>query len=232
LQTGRGESGGIIDRMKKIVVLVSGRGSNMIALLDACARDACGERRWNAQVTAVVSDRAEAPACGLARERGVPLEVVSARAFSDRSSFDHALGERLSALDPDLVVLAGFMRILSPELVSRYQHRMLNIHPSLLPAFAGLHTHRRALASGTRIHGATVHYVSADLDAGPIIAQAALPVRDDEDETGLAARVLAAEHRILPRAVGWHLEGRLRVEGARVRLDSPRPDEEQWVWVP
>jgi phosphoribosylglycinamide formyltransferase-1 len=225
-------AGGIIRGMKKIVVLVSGRGSNMVALLDACARDASGERRWKAHITAVVSDRADAPACQVAQARGVRAVVVPAREFPDRSAFNWTLAERLAELEPDLVVLAGFMRILPPELVARYELRMLNIHPSLLPAFPGLHTHRRALESGAQVHGATVHYVSAELDAGPIILQAAVPVRCDDDEAGLAARVLTAEHRILPTAVGWHLEGRLRVEGSRVRLASPDAQERQLLWLP
>lgn len=218
--------------MRKIVVLVSGRGSNMVALFDACARDASGERRWKANITAVLSDRADAPACRIAQSRGVPAVTVPAREFPDRSAFNQALGERLAALEPDLVVLAGFMRILPPELVARFELRMINIHPSLLPAFTGLHTHRRALESGAHVHGATVHYVSAELDAGPIIVQAALPVRCGDDEAALAARVLAAEHRILPMAVGWHLEGRLHVEGTRVRLESPGAGEQQLLWLP
>jgi phosphoribosylglycinamide formyltransferase-1 len=130
-----------------------------------------------------------------------------------------------------VVVLAGFMRILDPALVERFAGRILNIHPSLLPAFPGLHTHRRALEAGVRLHGATVHYVVAELDAGPIIAQAALAVRDDEDESALAARVLALEHRLYPMALRWHLEGRLRCEGQRVLLDRATADEGQ-AWLP
>ena len=211
--------------MKKIVVLVSGRGSNMIALLDACS-----EQRWNARIEAVISDRPHAPACDLARSRGIRLEVVDANGFASRQVFNQSLGDTLACLQPDLVVLAGFMRILPTELVEQYPLRMLNIHPSLLPAFPGLHTHRRALDSGTRIHGATVHYVSPELDAGPIVAQAALPVQEADTESTLAARVLRAEHQILPLAVQWHLNGRLRVDGARVRLDSPAAGETQSMW--
>ena len=213
--------------MKKIVVLVSGRGSNMVALLDACA-----EQRWNARITAVVSDRKEAPACEIAQSRGVPAIVVARRSFAARSAFDHALAEQLEALAPDLVVLAGFMQILPAGLVASYQSRMLNIHPSLLPVFPGLNTHRRVLESGARIHGATVHYVIPELDAGPIVVQAARPVLPQDDEASLASRVLAAEHRILPLAVRWHLEGRLRIDGPRVVLDAAGPDESQLVWLP
>ena len=213
--------------MKKIVVLVSGRGTNMVALLDACAA-----RGWNARITAVVSDRAEAPACQIAQSRGVPVIVVARRNFVTRPAFDHALAEQLDALAPDLVVLAGFMQILPAKLVVSYQSRMLNIHPSLLPVFPGLNTHRRALESGAQIHGATVHYVSPELDAGPIVVQAALPVHPHDDEHSLAARVLAAEHRILSLAVGWHLGGRLRVDGLRVVLEAPGPDESQLLWLP
>ncbi|MBU6189155.1 MAG: phosphoribosylglycinamide formyltransferase [Betaproteobacteria bacterium] len=213
--------------MKKIVVLVSGRGSNMVALLDACAA-----LRWNARITAVVSDRAEAPACQIAQSRGVPAIVVARRNFATRPAFDHALAEQLDALAPDLVVLAGFMQILPAGLVARYQSRMLNIHPSLLPVFPGLNTHRRVLESGAQIHGATVHYVIPELDAGPIVVQAALPVQPHDDERSLAARVLAAEHRILPLAVGWHLGGRLRIDGPRVALEARGPDESQLLWLP
>ncbi|MBM3406374.1 MAG: phosphoribosylglycinamide formyltransferase [Betaproteobacteria bacterium] len=211
--------------MKKIVVLVSGRGSNMTALLDACS-----EQRWNARIEAVISDRPHSPACDRARSRGVRLEVVDANGFASRQAFNQSLGDTLACLQPDLVVLAGFMRILPTELVEQYPLRMLNIHPSLLPAFPGLHTHRRALDSGARIHGATVHYVSPELDAGPIIAQAALAIQDVDTESTLAARVLSAEHHILPLAVKWHLDGRLQVDGARVRLDSPAAAETQSMW--
>jgi phosphoribosylglycinamide formyltransferase-1 len=213
--------------MKKIVVLVSGRGSNMVALLDACTA-----LRWDARITAVVSDREEAPACQIARARGVQAVVVARRSFATRLAFDDALAAQLEALAPDLVVLAGFMQILPAALVARYQSRMLNIHPSLLPVFTGLNTHRRVLESGARIHGATVHYVIPELDAGPIVVQAALPVLPHDDEPSLAARVLAAEHRILPLAVGWHLRGRLRIDGPRVVLESPGAAESQLLWLP
>ena len=217
----------MIGRMKKIVVLVSGRGSNMAALLDACQ-----EQRWNARIEAVVSDREHAPACEVARSRGVRLDVVPASSFADRGEFNAELASRLDRLEPDLVVLAGFMRILPTDLVVRHRGRMLNIHPSLLPAFPGLHTHQRAIDAGARIHGATVHYVDPELDSGPIVIQAALPVREQDDASALAARVLEAEHRILPLAVHWHLEGRLQCDGLRVRLQAPRPGETQCVWWP
>ncbi len=212
---------------KKIVVLVSGRGTNMAALLEACTT-----LRWDARITAVVSDREEAPACQIAQSFGVRAVVVARRGFATRLAFDDALGEQLEALAPDLVVLAGFMQILPARLVARFQSRMLNIHPSLLPVFPGLDTHRRVLESGARIHGATVHYVIPELDAGPIVVQAALPVLPHDDEPSLAARVLVAEHHILPLAVGWHLRGRLRIDGPRVVLEAPGPAESQLLWLP
>jgi phosphoribosylglycinamide formyltransferase-1 len=212
--------------MKKIVVLVSGRGSNMRALAQACR-----DEKWPAEIVAVVSDRADAQACVTARELGLRVELVEARLFAERASFFSELGERLDALAPDLIALAGFMRILPDELVARFAGKMLNVHPSLLPAFSGLHTHRRALEAGARVHGATVHYVIPELDAGPIVAQAAVPVFDDDDPDRLAARVLNAEHRIFPLAVRWHIEGRLRCAGQRVILDPPRPGEAQSLWL-
>jgi phosphoribosylglycinamide formyltransferase-1 len=197
----------------RITVLVSGRGSNLGALLDA-ERDG----RLEGTIAAVVSDRAGVPALALAAARGVPGNVVARQAYAERDAFDVALGAAIDAGEPDLVVLAGFMRILGPALVARYAGRMLNIHPSLLPAYPGLHTHRRALADGVRIHGCTVHFVTAALDHGPIVAQGAVPVLDTDDEAALAARVLAVEHRLLPAAVRAFCAGRLVVEGARVRV--------------
>ncbi len=171
-------------------------------------------------VASVVSNRADAPGLAIASARGVPTTVVDARHFRDGgpSSFEHALARAVDALSPDLIVLAGFMRILSADLVARYEGRMLNIHPSLLPAFPGLHTHRRALAEGVKVHGCTVHFVTPKVDCGPIVAQAAVGVRDDDDETSLAARVLAVEHRILVAAVGWFCADRLVIDGTRVRV--------------
>ena len=149
--------------------------------------------------------------------------VVDHRAFADRAAFDAALAAAVAASAPDLVVLAGFMRILDAALVRRYEGRMLNVHPSLLPLYPGLHTHRRALADGVRIHGCTVHFVTPDLDHGPIVAQGAVAVHDDDDEATLAARVLAVEHRLLPAAVRAHCEGRLVIAGGRVRVNGAVP---------
>lgn len=213
--------------MKKIVVLISGRGSNMLALARAC--EGAG---WPGRIAAVISDRADAPGCEAARALGLKVEVVAARNFADKSAFFRALSNQIESHVPDLVVLAGFMRILPPVLVERLAGSLINIHPSLLPAFTGLNTHRRALDAGVRVHGATVHYVTAELDAGPIIIQAALPVFEGDDETGLAARVLRLEHHILPLAAKWHLEGRLRTVSGRAQLDSARPGEAQALWLP
>jgi phosphoribosylglycinamide formyltransferase-1 len=206
--------------MKRILALISGRGTNLQSIAQACERE-----RWAARLVAVVSDRVEAPGCALARGMGLPVHVISPADFPDRAQFQLALGERITRLDPDVVVLAGFMRILDPVIVERHAGRVLNIHPSLLPALPGLATHRRALEAGVRVHGATVHYVSAGVDTGPIIAQASLLVSDDDDEHSLAARVLAIEHELYPMALRWHLEGRLRLEGQRVRLDREALEE-------
>lgn len=203
--------------MKRLVILISGRGSNMAAILDA-------ERAGTiaGHVVSVISDRQDAPGLAFAADRGVPTTIVDPRHLRDRGGgeFEQALAAAIDALSPDLVVLAGFMRILGAQLVARYQGRMLNIHPSLLPAYPGLHTHRRALAAGVKVHGCTVHFVTAQVDHGPIVAQAAIAVRDDDDEQSLSARVLRAEHRILVAAVRWFCEDRLVIDGARVRLGN------------
>jgi phosphoribosylglycinamide formyltransferase-1 len=199
--------------MKKIVVLISGRGSNMVSIAQACAAQA-----WPARIVAVIANRPDAAGLSRAAALGLPVRVVDHRSHPDRESFDAALAREIDALAPELVVLAGFMRVLTDTFVRRYQGRMLNIHPSLLPAFPGLATHRRALAAGVRAHGATIHFVGAELDDGPIVAQAVVEVRDDDTEDSLAARVLEAEHRLYPLAVRWFVEGRLRIEGRRVRL--------------
>lgn len=198
--------------MKSIVVLISGRGSNLQAILAA--------RIPGAQVRAVISNRPDAGGLEIARRHGIATVVVDSSAFASRAAFDAALAAAVEAHSPDLVVLAGFMRLLDERFVRSYEGRMLNIHPSLLPAFPGLHTHRRALDAGVALHGATVHFVTPELDAGPIVAQAAVTVRPDDDEDTLAARVLEQEHRLYPQAVRWFVEGRLRVEGARVRVDA------------
>jgi phosphoribosylglycinamide formyltransferase 1 len=198
--------------VKSIVILISGGGSNMAAIVERCAAE-----RWPARVAAVISNRADAGGLALASARGIATEVVDHRAFGSREAFDAALSQRIDAHVPDLVVLAGFMRILTPGFVGRYEGRLLNIHPSLLPAFPGLHTHRRALDAGCAVHGATVHFVTAELDHGPIVMQAVVPVCDGDDEATLASRVLREEHEIYPTSVRWFVEGRLALRDGKVR---------------
>jgi len=185
---------------KTIVILISGRGSNMEAVLDA---------RLPARVAAVISNNPQARGLEIARSRGVATAVADHRAYPDRAAFESALAAEIDRHRPDLVVLAGFMRILTPAFVQRYAGRIMNIHPSLLPAFPGLDTHRRALEAGACLHGCTVHFVTPALDGGPIIAQAVVPIHPDDTEARLAARVLAEEHRIYPQAIRWFCEGRL-----------------------
>ncbi|HRQ56146.1 MAG TPA: phosphoribosylglycinamide formyltransferase [Azoarcus taiwanensis] len=213
--------------MKSVVLLISGRGSNMEAIVRA---EIPGVR-----IAAVISNRADAAGLDFAASRGIATAVLDHKAFPGREAFDAALAELIDGYAPDLVVLAGFMRVLSDGFVRHYEGRLLNIHPSLLPSFPGLHTHRRALESGVRIHGATVHFVTPSLDAGPVVIQAAVPVLDDDDESTLAARVLAEEHRIYPQAVKWFVEGRLSIDASgcvrlanaqeqRAVLLAPLPD--------
>lgn len=199
--------------MKRIVILVSGRGSNMEAMI--AARNA-GE--LPVEIAAVISNRPDAKGLETAARAGIATRSLDHKAYSGREAFDAALAECIDGFSPDLVVLAGFMRILSEGFVRRYEGRLINIHPSLLPAFPGLHTHQRALEEGVRIHGCTVHFVTPALDHGPVIVQAAVPVLDDDSEDSLSARVLRQEHRIYPLAVRWFVEGRLRLEDGRVRL--------------
>jgi phosphoribosylglycinamide formyltransferase-1 len=199
--------------LKRITVLLSGRGSNFAAIAEA-TRDP----RFPGSVTHVISNRAGAAGLVLARSLGIAASVVDHAAFASREAFDDALAAAVDAGAPDLVVLAGFMRVLTPGFVARYEGRLLNVHPSLLPAYPGLHTHRRALADGARVHGCTVHFVTPAVDLGPIVAQAAVPVHPDDDEATLACRVLAEEHRILPAAVGWFCAGRLALHGGRVHV--------------
>jgi phosphoribosylglycinamide formyltransferase-1 len=189
--------------MRKLVVLISGRGSNMEALLKA---------ELPARIVAVISNRADAQGLAIAARHEVPTRVVEHREFASRDAFDAALAEVIDGYAPDLVLLAGFMRVLSAAFVARFAGRLVNIHPSLLPAFPGLHTHARALAEGVKVHGCTVHLVTPSLDHGPIIIQAAVPVRGDDTEDTLAARVLEQEHRIFPQAVRWLCEGRVSVD--------------------
>ena len=190
-----------------MVILISGRGSNMQALIEA-----------GVPVSAVISNRADAPGLAIATARGIATRVVEHRRYANREDFDAALATEIDGFAPRLVALAGFMRIFTPAFVAHYRERLLNIHPSLLPAFPGLHTHERALAAGVKLHGCTVHFVTADLDHGPIVAQAAVPVRAGDDAATLAARVLKQEHVIYPRAVRWFLEGRLALGNGVVHV--------------
>jgi phosphoribosylglycinamide formyltransferase-1 len=189
--------------MKRIVILISGRGSNMRAIVEACHAEG-----WPAEVAAVVSNRPNAAGLLYAQERGISTALVDHKAFVSRDGFDAELARTIDGFRPDLLVLAGFMRILGDGFVQRYAGRMLNVHPSLLPAFPGLHTHRRAIEAGCSEAGATVHFVTARLDHGPIVAQASVPVLAGDDEHALAARVLAQEHLLYPRAVRAVVEGR------------------------
>jgi len=186
--------------MKNIVILISGTGSNMAAIVRTAQRDGWAAR-FGARVAAVVSNKAEAGGLQFAREHGIATAVVDHKAYASREAFDQALAEAIDRHEPSLVVLAGFMRILTPGFVAQYQGRLLNIHPSLLPAFAGLHTHQRALDAGCKFAGATVHRVTADLDHGPILAQAVVPVLPEDTADALAARVLTQEHLIYPQAI-------------------------------
>ena len=202
---------------KTLVILISGRGSNMGAILKS---------GLPARVAAVISNEPKARGLDIARAHDVPTAVVNHRAFPERAAFDAALGAEIDRHGPDLVVMAGFMRILTPAFVERYRGRIMNIHPSLLPAFPGLDTHRRVLEAGVRIHGCTVHFVNAALDNGPIIIQAAVPVQPGDTEERLAARVLMEEHRIYPQAIRWFCEGRLKLgRNGTVNVDvPPAPD--------
>ena len=203
----------------RVVVLVSGRGSNLRAI---AARAAAGELA--VRIEAVVSDRADAGALEWARARGIVTSVLSPRDFADREAYGRALGDIVESHAPQLVVLAGFMRILSDEFVLRFSGRMLNIHPSLLPRYAGLHTHRRALGAGDREHGASVHFVTPELDGGPVVLQARVPIVAGDDEASLAARVLREEHVIYPRCIGWFAAGRLAFRDGAAWLDGKRLD--------
>jgi phosphoribosylglycinamide formyltransferase-1 len=200
-----------------VVVLVSGRGSNLRALQEQAANGLLP-----IEIRAVISDRAAAPALAWAAKHGLDTETVLPAAYPDRDDYDRALAARVDACQAGLVVLAGFMRILSGAFVDRYEGRMLNIHPSLLPRHRGLHTHRRVLEAGEREHGASVHFVTRELDGGPVVIQAKVPVLEDDDEASLAARVLAQEHRIYPRSIGWFAAGRLHYSDGSAWLDGHR----------
>jgi phosphoribosylglycinamide formyltransferase-1 len=189
--------------MQRLVILISGRGSNLEALLLAALP---------ARIVAVVSNRADAAGLGIAERHGIATRVVEHRRFVNRDAFDGALAEAIDAFEPDFILLAGFMRILGGAFVNRYRGRLLNIHPSLLPALPGVHTQARALAQGLKVHGCTVHFVTPELDHGPIVVQAAVPVLADDTEDTLAARVLEQEHRVYPQAVRWLCEGRVELD--------------------
>jgi phosphoribosylglycinamide formyltransferase-1 len=197
--------------MKRIVILISGRGSNMEAIVQRCA-----EQGWPARVAAVIANRADAKGLQFAAGQGIATAVVDHKAFAARADFDAELARVIDGFEPDLLVLAGFMRILGPAFVQHYAGRLLNIHPSLLPAFPGLHTHRRALQAGCKAVGATVHFVTTELDHGAIVMQSVVPVRAGDDERSLAERVLTTEHVIYPQAVRWFVQGQLRVEAGLV----------------
>ena len=203
--------------VKNIVILISGGGSNMKAIVEHARKNA-----WQAQgvarVAAVVSNRADAGGLAYAAEQGIPTVVLSHRDFASREAYDAELMKQVDAFLPDLVVLAGFMRILTPAFTNHYARRMFNIHPSILPSFKGLHTHEQALKAGVKVHGATVHGVTAELDHGPIVMQSCVPVFVDDDADTLAARVLKTEHIIYPQVVEWFVRGGLIWDEAGIRL--------------
>lgn len=204
----------------RCVVLASGSGTNLQALLENAAAGTLG-----ADVTAVVSDRSDATALERARGYGVDTRFVDPSAHPDRADYDRELVRVVAGHNPDLVVLAGFMRVLSSEFVARFPGHLINVHPSLLPAFRGLDTHRRALEAGCRIHGTTIHFVSEELDSGPIIAQGALAVREEDDPASLAGRVKALEHRLLPAVVRWFASGRVELADGGVTVRLPETGE-------
>ncbi len=199
----------------RLAVLISGRGSNLQAILDAIDAG-----RLAARVVLVLGNRPGAAGLDLAAASGLPTAVVDHRQYPDRAAFEQALSAQLDSAQPDLLVLAGFMRVLTADFVHHYRGRLINIHPSLLPAFAGLDTHARALAAGATEHGASVHFVTAAVDGGPLIAQTRVPVMADDTPDSLARRVLCAEHRLYPQVIGWYAAGRLALDGEAVLLDG------------
>ena len=204
--------------MRNIVILISGRGSNMQAIVQIAQ-----QQKWDCRIAAVISNRADAAGLVFALAHQIPTAVVPSKNYSLREDFDFALQGVIDQFCPDLVVLAGFMRILTTQFVEYYQGRILNIHPSLLPSFPGLSTHRQALAAGVKVHGATVHFVTPDLDHGPIVAQSVIPVLADDTEETLSERVLQQEHVLYPQAVRWFIDGRLRLVNGRVQLFDVTP---------
>ncbi|HVO15058.1 MAG TPA: phosphoribosylglycinamide formyltransferase [Alphaproteobacteria bacterium] len=203
----------------KVGVLISGRGSNLQALIDACAAP-----DFPAEIVLVVSNNVNAQGLERAHKAGIATKVIDHRSFGGREAFDVAIDAALRRAEVELVCLAGFMRLLTPGFVAWWRDRIINIHPSLLPSFKGLHSHERALEAGVRLTGCTVHFVRAEMDDGPIIVQAAVPVHAGDDAERLAARVLAVEHRIYPLALRLIAEGRVRVEGDVAAVDGPAPD--------
>ena len=203
--------------MKNIVILISGRGSNMQAIVNAGIPDV--------RIAAVLSNSATAAGLAWAAERGIPTASLNHKDFASRGAFDQAMMEKIDAYQPDLVVLAGFMRILTPEFCTRYEGRLMNIHPSILPSFTGLHTHERALAAGCRVAGCTIHFVTPELDCGPIISQGVVPIFDNDTADDIAARVLKVEHRLFPQAVADFTAGRLKIEGNRVINSRNQPED-------
>lgn len=195
--------------MKNVVILISGRGSNMQSIVNA--------RIQGANIVAVLSNNPNATGLAWAQEQGIATGAINHKDFPDRLSFDHAMMALIDQYSPDLVVLAGFMRILTPEFCAHYEGRCINIHPSLLPSFTGLHTHQRAIDEGCRVAGCTIHFVTAKLDSGAIIAQGVVPVLDDDTADTLAKRVLAVEHQLFPQAVADFVAGNLQIDGNRVR---------------
>ena len=202
---------------RRVAILISGRGSNMAALIDAARKP-----DYPAEIVLVISSRPDAAGLVLARQKGIQTATIDHKAFATREAFDAALETRLAKARVDIICLAGFMRMLTTPFVESWRGRMLNVHPSLLPDLKGLDTHTRALAAGAKLHGCTVHFVEPELDSGPIILQAEVPVLDGDDEKSLAARVLAEEHRIYPEALKLLAEGKLKVEGERVIFAGAR----------
>ncbi len=214
----------------RLAVLISGGGTNLQAIIDAASR---GE--IPVEVVSVISDQPEAYGLRRAEKAGIATRILSARGYADRDVYDRALGAILDEIDPDLVALAGFMRILTGPLVQRWRGRMLNVHPSLLPGYRGLHTHRRVLEAGESLHGTSIHFVTAELDGGPVIAQARLKIRPGDTEDSLNRRIQALEHRMYPAVLGWLARGRVRMVGDHVEIDGRLlegplvRDEEEWL---
>ncbi|WJV55133.1 phosphoribosylglycinamide formyltransferase [Prodigiosinella aquatilis] len=203
--------------MKNIVVLISGQGSNLQALINACKNG-----RIKGRVAAVFSNNPDAFGLTRAQEAGIDTQVLNPKSFEERAAYDAALADEIEKYTPDLVALAGYMRILSPEFVERFAGKMLNIHPSLLPKYPGLHTHAQALANGDTVHGTSVHFVTDDLDSGPVILQAKVPIFAEDTEQNVLERVQVQEHTIYPLVVNWFLEGRLKMKDGEAWLDSVR----------